>query len=358
MKNKNDLLKADQIEKYLKIANELSVPKMVTISNQFVSTQTQSPVNLKAPKSVGMYHLSWSYILTIAHVLLIKNDMNIKDEDQANIMREVVAYFENSASGVCGFHQMKAGWAKTVDKINSNMVIKANDPDLSEAVLSWQQEEKDMALILSRKLGVLVGTGYPKYKNDLIGRYKDDAKKLLTDKMLNSLLRVKGACSDLTVKAFFDRRIVEISITLEAPKDKKVKGQIGWLRKQLEQGQKKNPNSYERIKDDLFMEAVVKFSRQDERMPTSRTDELCDHLKGKEVVTLNVVYVKDFGKGFSSSKKFVKIIETMLVDFYRGVVQNITKWKPPTPKIQQRVTVVSNEDSSGDELCNNEDSNN
>ena len=70
---------------------------------------TQSPVNVKTPKSITSYHLSWTYILTIAHILLIDNETNIDDRDQLNIMKEVLSYFETQKSGIVGFHQMK--WA-------------------------------------------------------------------------------------------------------------------------------------------------------------------------------------------------------------------------------------------------------
>ena len=37
---------------------------------------------IKLPKYVEMYHFSWTYLLTIAHLLIKKNDNNIYDEDQ------------------------------------------------------------------------------------------------------------------------------------------------------------------------------------------------------------------------------------------------------------------------------------
>ena len=79
-------------------------------------------------------------------------------------MREVVNYLEFDKSGVCGFHHMKTGWTTVVDKINAGTRLRASEPDTHDAVISWQQEEKDLALILSRKLGVLVNSGELKYR--------------------------------------------------------------------------------------------------------------------------------------------------------------------------------------------------
>ncbi len=167
MKNSKDVLKKEQIERYQKIAHTYSIPKLITISNQFVSEPTQCPVSIKTLKNVDIFHFSWSYLLTIAHVLLFKNKVKIEDEDQVEIMREVVNYLEYDKSGIFGLNQMKAGWSEAIEKINSGATLKNSDSYVCDAVISWQQEEKDMALILSRHLGVLVNSGDSKYKSNL-----------------------------------------------------------------------------------------------------------------------------------------------------------------------------------------------
>ncbi len=174
-----------------------------------------------------------SYLLTIAHILLFDNDTNIEDNDQVEIMKEVVFYIENEKSGVSGFTQMKAGWKEIVDKINAGATIKLSDSDLEDTVVSWQQEEKDMALILSKKLGIFVSTGEAKYKSDLQGRINNDKQNLLKNKRLISSLKVKGAVSDIKINTQFTKRIVEMSVDLKAPADKTVRGQFGWLKKAI-----------------------------------------------------------------------------------------------------------------------------
>jgi len=115
MKNKNDKLNEPQILKYQQIAKQWCIPKLITVSNEFVATPTQSPLNIKSPKNVSMYHFSWLYLLTIAHLLLFKNDNNIADEDQVEIMKEVVDYCESKTSGILGFTRMKPGWKETAE---------------------------------------------------------------------------------------------------------------------------------------------------------------------------------------------------------------------------------------------------
>ena len=240
IKNGLSELQSDQIEKYLKVARFYNIPKLITISNQFVSEPTQFPINIKPIKYLSLYHFSWSYLLTLAQILLFKGDTSIEDKDQIEIMREVIYYLGYDNTGVCGFNQMKPGWKEIVEKINSGKRIKYDDPDLHDTVISWQQEEMDLALILSRKLGILVNVGEVKYRANLKARIDNDKKKLIENKQLSSELRVKGAVSDIRIKAFFEKRIIEMSVILQPPLDKKVKGQLNWIKYQLESCKKKN----------------------------------------------------------------------------------------------------------------------
>lgn len=339
MKNKNSLLEQNQIEKYIHIARELNIPKIITVSNEFVSEPTQSPLNIRVPKSIQMFHFSWSYILTLAHILLFENDNNIKDEDQVEIMKEVVAYFENSVTGVCGFTQMKAGWTELVDKINLGVSLKQADPCVIDTVSSWQQEEKDMALILSRKLGVIVQSGDTRFKGDLKARIENDSKILIENKRLSSILGVKGAVSEISIKALFEKRIIEMSVKLNIPLDKGVKGQIGWLKRQIDYCSRTRPKIFNKIYDDLKIDINIKHARVNERVSYKRLDEIFENLKSKEINEFEIVQVKDFGKSFSSRKKFVEIIEEMLIEFYAGIVQHLSKWEKPAPKISEEKIV-------------------
>ena len=333
VKNGRDILEAEQIERYQDIARRYSIPRFITISNEFVSDSSQSPVKVKKLKSVERYHLSWSYLLTIAHVLLFKNDTNIEDPDQVAIMREVVNYLEWDKSGVFGVNQMKAGWGQVVDKITANASLKHGDADVIEAVTSWQQEERDMALILSRDLGVLVSSGFKKYKGRLDERIKDDRKYLVENKALSSVMRVKGAVSDIDLDIIFDKRTVEMSVSLKPPLDKTLRGQLGWLKRQLGVCEKKEEELVGKMTKELYVDILLKSSRSNERCLAKDLDAMLDVLKGREIREFRLVYIKDFGKRFSSPKKFVDVIEAMLIDYYKGIVENLVKWEAPAPKI-------------------------
>lgn len=336
MKNGTNDLDQEQIERYKKIAESYNIPKLITVSNQFVSEPTQCPVDVKPSKQVELYHFSWSYLLTLAHILLFDNELNIKDKVQVEIMREVVKYLESDKSGVCGFHQMKRGWKDVVDKINSGTRLKFSDTDLNDAVLSWQQEEKDLALILSRSLGVFVNSGEPKYRGNLRARIDDDKKKLMRQKLLTSNLRVKGAVSDIKIEALFEKRIIEMYVTFKAPQDKKIKGQLNWINRQLDNCMKKNKETFQKIKDEILIEIILKKTSRTERISVETIDDIYNEIKDREIKEFRILYIKDFGKKFSNCRRFVEIIEDMLINYYSGVIQFLSKWAEPAPKMIEK----------------------
>ena len=258
VKNKNVELKEKQISDYLNIAKEYKIPKLLTISNQFVSFPTQSPLLLKIPKQIKLYHLSWSFILTIAHILLADNENNIEDEDQIEIMKEVVDYFESKKSGVIGFKQMKPGWVDIVDKANSGTSLKFNDDSVEETVSSWLEEERDMALILSRELGLLVQSGQTKFKSNLKARIDFEKRELISKLSLQTILQIDGAVSNVIIRPNFDRRNIEMSVALSSPQDRKERAQITWIRNQIKHCEKKNPELFDKIMNDIQIDIIIR----------------------------------------------------------------------------------------------------
>ena len=336
MKNKNSVLSEDQISRYLNVAKQYKIPRLITVSNQFVSIPTQSPIIVKVPKNVRLYHLSWSYILTMAHILLYDSEKNIKDPDQVEIMREVVDYLDHDVSGVCGFTIMKPGWKEVVNKVNKGTALSKSDPDVSETISSWLQEERDMALLLSRELGLLIKSGLPKFKHDLSGRINYETKNLIQNKALTSTLQIAGAASDVSITAHFERRNIEMSVSLEPPQDKKMLGQIGWLKKQLDTCQRKNKETFQSILGELGVDIELKYQTEPVRYSIDNLDTAFNDLKGKEIRRFNISQIRDLGRRFESRGGIVQNVESMLLDYYRGVVQHLKKWEKPAPKMPDR----------------------
>ena len=330
MKSKNNGIDSAQGESYIAIAKKLGVGTMVTVSNEFVSNPSNSPINIRVPKSITMYHLSWTYILTKGHLLLFKNENNIKDVDQVEIMREVLSYLESPISGVLGFMQMKPGWKETFECVKANKKMRLSDPYVEEAVVSWHEEEKDMALYLSRKLGVLVKST-KRSSNSL----KEDIRRLVDKNTLTGNLSVKDSVSDIKILLDFERRTCSMTVKVTPPLNKGTVARNSWIIRQLENCEKKSESTFKKMQKDIWIEANIKFARDHIMVNLNQLDDLNELTKGKEINSYHIKYTNDLGASFSSVKKFVQLMDNMVLDYYEGIVQHMTNWNKPAPKLER-----------------------
>jgi hypothetical protein len=341
VKNKNNEIDSKQIEEYVQIAKEYGIFKLTTISNQFVTNPKEIPINIKVPKNFELYHLSWSYILTLANILLFDNDLNISDKEQVEIMKEVVEYFKHA--GVSGYTQMKKGWRIVAEDIPKN--VKSKDIDIFETVESWLQEEKDMALVLSSEIGSLVQTGDKKFKNDPSGRLRNETKKLTEEKKLQSTFVIKNAAAPIEVEVNFESAKVEMKTTIQADETSPTPtGQLGWLKRLFKSCEniatkdKEHPFNY--LKEHLYVEAKYKNKKScsKTRHSYSDMDAIVENVcKSESITEFTVIYINPMGAKFKSGQKFIQEIEKMLLDFYGGVVQNMKNGAKKIPAIKEEI---------------------
>ncbi|MBL6664147.1 MAG: hypothetical protein ISP71_08615 [Flavobacteriales bacterium] len=330
MKNKNNPLEKGQIEKYISVLKKIGVSKMVTVSNDFVSDSSQSPIKLdkSISKNFDLFHFSWTYLMTKGQILLFKNETNIEDEDQVEIMKEVLHYIDAPASGVSGYHKMKDGWNKTVGMITDRRPLKIESDEVVQAIESWHEEERDMALLLSRELGVFV-----KSTPRLATSITEDAKRLKSNFELFGNLSIKNSVSDIKIRLDFEVKTVSMSVKVIPPQDKGTKARITWITKQLENAKKKNEEVFNQISNDLLLEVDVKHARQHIRVPLTAIDSILDETNGREIQAFNVVLMSKFKAKFESNKGFIVEIEKMVLEYYAGIVQYLTNWNRPAPKL-------------------------
>ena len=342
MKNGANELALDQIERYQQISRQFKIPNFATISNQFVSDPTQSPLPIKQYKGLNMRHFSWSYLLTIGHLLLYKNDRNIEDDDQKGLMKEIIKYFEHKKSGILGVSQLSKGWVSTTRNVLAKAKLKPGDSEVEDTVKDWMQVERNLALNLSRELGSLVTTGPNKYRGNLFLRIKDDCKALGESNQLCSIFRVKGAASDIEINANFDLRTAEVIVSLAAPADKTMKGQIGWIRAQLQQCSTRSEkasgdsgsNLFDSLAKNLWIEAAIKNSPARSRYKINDLDSILVDFKEREIREFKIVYSKPLSETFSSARKIFPALNGILINYYIAVVQHLKKWEPAAPKVR------------------------
>ena len=252
---------------------------------------------------------------------------NIEDIDQIEIMKEVVEYLEHPKSGLLGNTNMSEGWKEVSDKLFKQERILKKEFILKEAVKSWHQEEKDLALLLSRSLGSSIKSSV-KNKSSL----NNDIDKLLKTQTLNGSLIIKNAVSKIDINLDFNRRIISMSIILDPPKDKKNNGKVGFLFRQLEKCKKKEGKLYDEIIEEILIEPDFKFlkSQSNYNLDDLRNE---DFRKYNEIQNFKILNVKSLKGSFSSRSKFVYEIENMALKFYEGIIQHLTNWKKPPPKV-------------------------
>jgi hypothetical protein len=143
----------EQIKRYLQIAKQNKIDAVITISNQFVALPTHHPVKIPKTllKGVELYHWSWMYAVTQATLLLEQN--TVESEDQRFILEEVRRHFIHDSSGMSQFDSMNKEWKDVVGKVKSGAVLNKASDEVINTVSSWHQEQRDLCLIMSRKLG-------------------------------------------------------------------------------------------------------------------------------------------------------------------------------------------------------------
>ncbi|MCH2232224.1 MAG: hypothetical protein MK078_17870 [Crocinitomicaceae bacterium] len=185
-----------------------------------------------------------------------------------------------------------------------------------------------MALLLSRKLGVYVKSTA---RNE--DSVKNDIRKVIKDQELIGNLSIKNSVSDIMARADFEVKTVSMSVKVTPPLDKGTKARITWIAKQLENAKKKSDGAFDLIEKDILVEANVKHAREHLRVPIHSLDLLLEQANGKEIQAFNIVLMSKYGAGFGSNKKFISLIEKMILDYYAGIVQFLTNWNRPAPKL-------------------------
>ncbi|MEL6869688.1 MAG: hypothetical protein AAFO81_07800 [Pseudomonadota bacterium] len=321
----------DQVERYLDLAKSVGIDAVITISNQFVATTTQSPCAIKPAKlrSVDLFHWSWSYLMTEAKIQLSKSA--ISDPDQAYMLAEYVRYLEHDTAGVHEFDQMGREWVDACKLLFAKSVLDKNSP-LGPAVVSdWDELMRCTALTMSRDLETNVTTVLTaKERKDPNARLNAMCATFLTNGILTSKLDVPDAASPIVVEADLMRRCVTISMTVDAPRDKaRAPATVTWLLRQLSKTEK----------GDLVIAAKWPGRTQDTNAELSTIRDSVESIvgdrKGMLPRAFEIRAVSDLAGKFTQRRNFVPELVKCVVDFYKAVGQHIVPWQAPPPKLKK-----------------------
>jgi hypothetical protein len=100
---------------YLDLAHDAGYQAVISISNQYVSSSTDYPIEVDKRKRrrMALHHWSWIDLLTTATVQ--KEHRGIKDPDQAYMLGELIRYLSDPRSGAVAFDGMGSGWTSVRD---------------------------------------------------------------------------------------------------------------------------------------------------------------------------------------------------------------------------------------------------
>jgi len=334
---KNEL-KKEQIETYLDLAKELGMDCVITISNQIAKMPGKHPVDVdkRKLKKVGLYHISWSRLLTEA--VLQKAYRGVADPDQAWILGELIRYLEHSNAGAVDFCDMGESWVGVRDAVK-NGTLRPSDKKAIEVAGKWEELVSFVALRLGRKLGtdvqeVLAG----KERKDLSIRIANIVDAMVKQGLMPGAIRIPNTVGDITLNADLRAQQIVASVTVRAPKTGRPMTRINWLLRQLKTS---SPN--------------VRLDSWGTRSRTSMSDllssvrsnsKLLVPVDKREIMSFTVSLSKPMGLKRSSGKRsFIDSVLQTVDDFYGDVVQHIREWQPAAPKLQPNETSDAESDS-------------
>lgn len=331
-KTDNTKIDEEQMERYAVIAREYGIDAVITLSNQLVSLPTHIPYSIpkKFTRSCKFFHLSWISVLTQAELIL--KDSTELNPEQAYILGEMARFFEHSQSGIKRFNQMNEEWTPLILGIRERQRYARTSPEIENTVASWHQEERDICLILNRRVGKHVGIRLPhKYQIDPDLRLRKDSDLLATQQELHSSFRIPNAASDLDVTVNLQLRTISCSMELDAPSDKqRTSARINWLIRQM-----RNVDG-----SDVIIRAFWHRGRKPTQAKLSevRDNPKCLENEGAGTVLkkFEIVIVRDLAGRFSKRKIFIEDVEELVPEFYERIGQHLRPWIPPPPKIDKR----------------------
>jgi hypothetical protein len=329
-KSGNARLSRDQLQSYLDIAKEFNIDALITISNQLAVLPGHHPLlaQVRLPRNVNLFHWSWTYLLTEATLLVTADDFD--DPEQRYIVSEVARYLKHPNSGVTRFDRMNSEWKELVSAVQNRVPLNQNSLIVQNSIASWHQEQRDVCLLMSRRVGQSVDLKVSrKHAANMDERFLSDCKRLVSDHALIFAIDVPNSASTITVTADVARRNIACSMTLNAPEDKKsTRARVNWLIRQLKDAPTKN----------IF----VRGHWGGRTVPTqiSLSDLMADPegLNGpstnKSVRAFEILMTKDLGADFGRTTKFITQLEDFVPQFYHDIGQNLRPWKPAPPKIR------------------------
>jgi hypothetical protein len=301
---------------------------LITISNEIAPKEGVHPTDglkVLAKSPIRVYHLSWSAIVSAA--LRIKRHKGVSDPEQAYLLNELIRYLEHPKSGALDFDDMGQHWV-AVRNAAKNGTLSTKTKGVDDVVARWDQLLRFSALTLSAEIGEDVR---PVFQEDMVSQRVSALIDSISETgTLYGVLRIPHTAGDLKIVADVRAHRLAVSMNVRAPLDKGARGRVSWLVNQL----KNAP-------DDVSVEAFAKNAQSGTVTTLGRVRDDRYTILGDSGIAPHrfaIVMRSDMKPGRKTQGNkigFIDSVMRLINRFYEDVVQNITPWQPPTPKIEK-----------------------
>lgn len=321
-------LETEQMNAYLDIAREQGIDAILSLSNHYVTSSSQYPIEVdrRKLKKVNLVHRSWIDVLTEA--VLQKDHRGVSDPDQAYILSELIRYLTDPRSGVVTFNSMGPSWTKVKDGARSQ-TLRKSDPEVGDLAVRWDELVRYLCLDLTMKLGRDVRQVLPKSEATAASRLNALKDSLGSSGVLYATLSIPDVAGDLRLAADLRARQVIVSTEIDAPKEGRSKGRLSWLLRQL-QG----------APEDLRVEAKVARSQASLAEPLAAARAKPESLHppgGRDIRAFDLSLARNMGLNRDRGRgSFIDSVSDATEDFYGLVLQNLRVWKPSPPKLRPK----------------------
>ena len=138
------------------------------------------------------------------------------------------------------------------------------------------------------------------------------------------------------VQADLGKRMIRCIVEVVVNQDRKTSAaRLNWLKKQIEgcRIKKDTEKEFSKLEQMLWLDPIVKGRRINFKEPYSKFDKLYEDIKNCEIKSVRISLEVDFGGKFSQSRKFIEEYESLVISFYRAIVQNLKNWEESAPKM-------------------------
>ncbi len=320
-------VESDQINLYLDLARERDFDAVLSVSNQYVTSSTEYPVEVDRRKlrRVALHHWSWVNVLTEAVVQ--KEYRGVSDPDQAYILNELIRYLSDPRSGVVAFDSMGPSWTKVREGAREG-TLRKHDDHITVVAARWDDLIRYLGLELTKVLGRDVRQMLSKEERTPSARLAALRSSLAESSRLYAELQIPNVAGPLEVEVDLRARQIVVSTRIDAPREGRSRSRVSWLLRQLQNSPDGIKIEVRVARSSASLAATLGQARED--------PEQLHPDQGREIRQFVLSSSRNIGlKGKAGRGSFIDSVIMTTKDFYGDVLQNLRAWKAPPPKLKR-----------------------